>query len=172
MPGGHKWVLGGEAQYPTEEIRELLEERTIIEREMEGLRRHMEGTRYSEIWREKIYWAGLGSVADQVQQSGLRTGKNSLDWFGTIQKSWFIRLMEGTDCRRTIKIASINIRSGWEGGLEAVLRAIQQGNGGIGILQDRRLTEGIHTHYKTGYKVWATEAEIRQRGRINIFWWE
>ena len=29
-------MLGGEAQYPTEEIRELLEERTIIEREIKG----------------------------------------------------------------------------------------------------------------------------------------
>ena len=41
---------------------------------------------------------------------------------------------------KTIQIASLNIRSGQAGGLEAALQAPHQGNIGIGVLQDMKLT--------------------------------
>ena len=54
--------------------------------------------------------------------------------------------------------------------MEAALQALQKGNAGIDVLQETNLTGGIHTHCRSGYKVWTTEAEIIQRGRIAIFW--
>ena len=35
-----------------------------------------------------------------------------------------------------------------------------------------KLVKGIHMHYRLGYKVWATEAEIRHRGGISMIWRE
>ena len=32
------------------------------------------------------------------------------------------------------------------------------------------MTDGIHTHYSAGYKVWDKEAEIRYRGGSTIIW--
>ena len=69
-------------------------------------------------------------------------------------------------------IASINIRSGRAGGLEAALLALRHGNTGIGVLQETKLTRGIHTQYSLGYKVWATDSERRHRGGIAIVWRE
>ena len=43
-----------------------------------------------------------------------------------------------------IHIGTINIRSGREGGLKTALGALQQGNIGIGVLQDTKLTGVIH----------------------------
>ena len=58
------------------------------------------------------------------------------------------------------------------GGLEAALRALQQRNVGIGVLQETNLTGGIHTRYIAGHKLWATEADSRHRGGIAIVWRE
>ena len=49
-----------------------------------------------------------------------------------------------TESGRVIFIASINIRSGREGGLETALRALQQGNIGIGFLQEKNLPGDPH----------------------------
>ena len=40
------------------------------------------------------------------------------------------------------------------GGLKAVLHALQQGNVGISVLQETKLTEGIYTLHSAGYSVW------------------
>ena len=69
-----------------------------------------------------------------------------------------------------IRITSLNIRSVWLGGLEAALRTLNQGNIRIGVLQETKLTGGIHMRYSLIYKVWATEAESRRRGGIVIVW--
>ena len=44
-----------------------------------------------------------------------------------------------------IRLATINIMSGRAGGLEAVLGYLKQGNLDVGVLQDTKLTDGIHT---------------------------
>ena len=49
-----------------------------------------------------------------------------------------------------IQIESTNIRSGRARGLEAAMRAIQQGNAGIRVLQETKLTKGIHMSYSAG----------------------
>ena len=65
-----------------------------------------------------------------------------------------------------ILIAKLNIRSGRLVGLEAALSALQQGNANIGVLQETKLTQGIHTWHVLGYDVWATEVKIRHWGVI------
>ena len=50
------------------------------------------------------------------------------------------------------------------GGVEAALRALQQGKVDIGVLQETKLNQGIHTPYVSGYYVWEAEADIRRRG--------
>ena len=56
--------------------------------------------------------------------------------------------------------------------LESELESLHQGNIGIGVLQETKLTEGIHTHYSAGYKVLAIEADSRHIGGIAIAWQE
>ena len=43
-----------------------------------------------------------------------------------------------------IRIVTLNIQSGWAGGLETALRVLRKGNIGIGVLQGTKLTEGIY----------------------------
>ena len=56
--------------------------------------------------------------------------------------------------------------------MDTALCALQQGNIFIGVLQETKLTGGIHIQFSSGYKLWATEAEIRHRGGIAIVWRE
>ena len=65
-----------------------------------------------------------------------------------------------------------HIRLGRAGGLETALRALRKGNIGIEVLQETKLTEGIHTRRILGYTVCATEADSRHQGGIAIFWRE
>ena len=58
-----------------------------------------------------------------------------------------------------ICILTLNIRSGRAGGLETALRALRQGNIGIRVLQEMKLTGGIYTRQSSGYTVWAIEAD-------------
>ena len=47
------------------------------------------------------------------------------------------------------------------------MQALQQVNVSIQVLQETKLTEGIHALYSAGYKVWVKEAERwHQRGVI------
>ena len=59
---------------------------------------------------------------------------------------------------------------GRSGGLETTLRALRQGNVDVGFLQEKKLTQGIHTRHDVGYGVWAAEVESRYRGRVAVFW--
>ena len=52
-----------------------------------------------------------------------------------------------------IRIASLKIRSGRAGGMEAALRDLQKGNVGVGFLQDTNLMKGIHIPYRAGYAI-------------------
>ena len=67
---------------------------------------------------------------------------------------------------------SLSIRSGRAGGLEVALRAFQQGNFDVKVLQETKLTRGIHTLYGAGYSVWATHAESIHRGGVAAVWSE
>ena len=78
---------------------------------------------------------------------------NTWKRLGTIIRIRVGRGSKGGESGRAIHIASLNIRSGREGGFEAALRALKQGNIGIIVLQETNLTEGIHNYYSLGYKV-------------------
>ena len=67
-----------------------------------------------------------------------------------------------------IRLATINIRSWREVGLEAALRDLNQGNLYLGILQETKLKDGIHVHCGAGYVVWATVADRRYRVGIVV----
>ena len=56
-----------------------------------------------------------------------------------------------------ISLATIKIRLGRAGGLEAALRALRQGNVDVGILQKTKMADGIHVRQGEGYSVWVTE---------------
>ena len=49
---------------------------------------------------------------------------------------------------------------------------MKQGNLDVGVLQETKLTEVIHTRYGAGYAIWATEAESRYRGGVAVVWSE
>ena len=79
------------------------------------------------------------------------------------------QLLKGLVTGHVIRIASLNIRLGRAGGLETALR---QGNVGVGIIQDTKLTNKIHTRYGSGYLVWSTEAEIHHFRGGAVVWQE
>ena len=43
-----------------------------------------------------------------------------------------------------IRLATLKIMSGREGGLDVALRALRQGNVDVGVLQETKLMGGIH----------------------------
>ena len=65
-----------------------------------------------------------------------------------------------------IRIATRNTWLGRAGGLETALRTLRQGKIGIGVLKETKLIGGVHTQQNSGYMVWATEAESKNRGRL------
>ena len=69
-----------------------------------------------------------------------------------------------------ICITTLNIRLGRAGSLETALHVLRQGNIGIRVLQETKLTGGIHMQRSSGYTVRTTEAESQHRGGIAIFW--
>ena len=53
------------------------------------------------------------------------------------------RFRQGVRGSGKIRLTTLNIRSGRAGGLEAYLRALQQVNVDVGVLQETKLTYGI-----------------------------
>ena len=75
-----------------------------------------------------------------------------------------------TDGTVPIRFGTYNIRNGRKGGLEAALRGMSQANMDLGILQETKLTGGIYTRGSAGYSVIATDAPIRHRGGVALFY--
>ena len=71
-----------------------------------------------------------------------------------------------------IKFGTYNIRNGRSGGLEAALRAMEQGNIDIGFMQETKITDRVYTRASAGYRVVATDAPSRHRGGIAVFYRE
>ena len=76
--------------------------------------------------------------------------------------------MKGYYEANIIRIASLNIRLGRAGRLEAALRDLKQGNVEVRVLQETRLMDGIHAHHRAGYAVCATVAESRHWGEVTV----
>ena len=68
----------------------------------------------------------------------------------------------------TIRMESIYIRLGQSGGLDAAPKSLQQGNIRIGVLQETKLTKGVHMCYIVVYRVWGTDVEMCYRVWIII----
>ena len=71
-----------------------------------------------------------------------------------------------------IKFGTYNIRNGRNGGLEAALRGMAQANMDLRVLQETKCTDGVDTRASAGYRVVATDAPIRHRGGITLFYRE
>ena len=69
-----------------------------------------------------------------------------------------------------IKFGTDNIRNGRNGGLESALRGLAQANIDLGVFQETKCTDGIYTHKSVGYRVVATDAPSRHRGRVALFY--
>jgi hypothetical protein len=74
------------------------------------------------------------------------------------------------DGSESIALASFNIQSGRNGGLEAALRAMDQLGVDIGFLVETKLTGGIYTWHSLGYDVLALTATSSSSGGIALFW--
>ena len=56
------------------------------------------------------------------------------------------------------------------GGLKLALRDMDQDKLNLGVFQDTKVTYGIHTRMLAGYCVFETDAPIRHRGGVEIFY--
>ena len=69
-----------------------------------------------------------------------------------------------------IRFGTYNICNGRNGGLEVALRGMSQDNMDLGILQEKKLANGVYTRGSASYSVIATDAPIRHRGGVAIFY--
>ncbi len=67
-------------------------------------------------------------------------------------------------------MASYNIRSGRNGGLESALQAMKLMGVNFGILLEMKLTKGVYTRWSSSYHVQATHAPSAWQGGISLFW--
>jgi hypothetical protein len=74
------------------------------------------------------------------------------------------------DCCKSFVVALYNIRSGQNGGLESVLRAMAEMGIDFGILMETKITEGIYIQFLSGYNVFASNAVSIRQGGISLFW--
>ena len=71
-----------------------------------------------------------------------------------------------------IPFGTYNIRNGRNGGLELELQGVDRANISLGVFQETKVTNGIHTRALAGYHVFATDAPSRHRGGVAVFYQE
>ena len=71
---------------------------------------------------------------------------------------------------RSIAVATYNIRSSRNGGLESALRAMDGIGTDLGFLMETKVTDGIYTRESSGYSVVALNAPSAHQGGIALFW--
>jgi hypothetical protein len=67
-------------------------------------------------------------------------------------------------------VASYNIRSGCNGGMESALQAIKQIGVDCGVLLEAKLTKGVYTRWSSGYNVQSTHVPSKWQRGISLFW--
>ena len=67
-----------------------------------------------------------------------------------------------------IKFGTYKIRNGRYGVLEAALRGMEQATMDLGVMQETKINGGVYTRASAGYRVVATDAPSRHRGRIAL----
>ena len=75
-----------------------------------------------------------------------------------------------TDGSETLSVATWNIRSGRNGGLESACRALDSLGVDVAVLQETKLTGGIYTRLSSGYSIVATDAPSSHQGGIALAW--
>ena len=70
----------------------------------------------------------------------------------------------------TIAVATWNVRSGRRGGMESACRALASLAVDIALLQETKLTGGIHTKFSSGYSIFATDAADCRNGGVALVW--
>jgi exonuclease III len=73
---------------------------------------------------------------------------------------------------KPICLATWNIQSGCASHLEMACRALQKANVDACFLTEAKLTDGIHTHFSSGYHVFATRAHAHFQGGIALVYWD
>ena len=68
------------------------------------------------------------------------------------------------DSGTTFNVASWNIRSGRNGGLESACRALALMDTNIAFLSETKLTQGIYTRSSAGYSIIASDAPSASQG--------
>ena len=74
-----------------------------------------------------------------------------------------------TEGSGTFRLATYNVRSGRNGGLESALRAMDSLGVDIGLFQETKLTGDIYTRFSSGYSVIASDAPIAWSGEWLYF---
>ena len=70
----------------------------------------------------------------------------------------------------TMAIATWNIRSGRNGGLEVAAQALDQMGVGVAVVQETKVMDGKHTRCTSGYKVIALSTPSWRQGGIALLW--
>ena len=112
---------------------------------------------------------GNGTAADEAGESGegTRARKKKDRWWGPLRRN-----RGSTEEEVPIKFRTYNTRNGRNGGLEAALREMAQANIDLGVFQETKCTDGVYTRASAGYRVIATDAPIRHRGGVALFYRE
>ena len=63
-----------------------------------------------------------------------------------------------------------NIHNSRNSYLQSALRGMSQVNMHLGIFQETKLTNGVYTCGSAGYSIVATDAPIRHRGGVAVFY--
>ena len=87
-----------------------------------------------------------------------------------VERSRVDRVPNETDSGCVICIVSLNIRSGQGGGVGDCAERTIAGQHWDRDLSGENISGGIQTRFSSGYKVWATEADIRHQGGVAIVW--
>ena len=112
-----------------------------------------------------------GTVTGEAGESG--GGKEAKEGEGEKRDRWWgaIRRTRGSTKEEVpIRFGTYNIRNGRSGGLESELRGMAQANIDLGVFQETKCTYGIYTRESAGYRVVATDAPSRHRGRVALFY--
>ena len=72
----------------------------------------------------------------------------------------------------SVSIATWNIRSGRNGGLEAACRSLASQSVDLAVLQETKLTGGIYTRRSSDYNIVASEASSDRQGGVALCWKE
>ena len=107
------------------------------------------------------------AVGESEEGKGARGGgREKKDrWWGPLRRN-----RGSTEEEVPIKFGTYNIRNGRNGGLESALQRMAQANIELGVFQETKCTDGFYARASAGYRVIATDAPSRHRGRVALFY--